>query len=372
MKHRAGILLVVFGLIAGFFLSASAQSTSNKGTDFWLAYGNHVAGFSQVIGQEMVVYITSDVSTSGNLEVGGTSIPFQVSANAITNVTVPQNAYIGNSEGKINDKGIHITSLLPIVVYAHIYDQSVSGATLVLPTNTLGKDYFSLNYEQISNSLNSHSFFFVVATEDNTEIIITPSVNTQGNLKAGVASAPIKLNKGEIYQVFGIETSRLGSTTKGGDLTGTRIQSISTTSEPCKKIAVFSGSGKMAIGCLNANGSAGSADNLFQQVYPTASWGKSFITVPSKDRNYDVYRIFKSDPNAVVKLNGSVIPAASFVNNFYYEFAGQVVNYVESDKSIQVALYAVTQGKSINCTNVPGDVGDPEMIFLNPLGKSVV
>lgn len=319
----------------------------------------------------MVVYITSDVNTTGVMEVGGASIPFQVTANAITNVTVPQSAYIGNVESKISNKGIHITALLPIVVYAHIYDQAISGATLVLPTNTLGKDYYSLNYEQISNSPNSHSFFFVVATEDNTEIEITPSVNTQGGLKAGQASAPIKLNKGEIYQVFGIQTSILGSTTKGGDLTGTRIRSISTNSEPCKKIAVFSGSGKMAIGCLNAAGLAGSADNLFQQVYPTASWGKTFITVPSKDRNYDVYRIFKSDPNAVVKLNGTIISSTSFINNFYYEFPGQSVNYIESDKAIQVALYAVTQGKSIDCTNVPGDVGDPEMIFLNPLEQTL-
>jgi gliding motility-associated-like protein len=330
-----------------------------------------VAGYSTIIGQDMVVYITSDVSTSGVMEVGGTSIPFQVTANAITNVTVPQTAYIGNIEGKVSNKGIHITSLLPIVVYAHIYDQSVSGATLVLPTNTLGKDYYSLNYQQISNSLNSHSFFFVVATEDNTEIIITPSVDTKGGLKAGVASAPIKLNKGEIYQVFGVQTSQIGSTTQGTDLTGTRIQSISTTSAPCKKIAVFSGSGKIAIGCLSAGGLAGSADNLFQQAYPTASWGKSFITVPSKDRNYDVYRIFKSDPNAVVKLNGTIIPSASFVNNFYYEFPGQSVNNIESDKAIQVVLYAVTQGKSINCTNIAGDVGDPEMIYLNSLEQTL-
>ena len=95
------------------------------------------------------------------MEVGGASIPFQVTANAITNVTVPQSAYIGNVETTISNKGIHITSLLPIVVYAHIYDQAVSGATLVLPTNTLGKDYYSLNYEQISNSPNSHSFFLL-------------------------------------------------------------------------------------------------------------------------------------------------------------------------------------------------------------------
>lgn len=384
MKHFSGILLIIFGLLAGIFLNASAQSTSNKGTDFWVAYGNHVAGYSPVIGQEMVVYITSDVGTSGVLEVGGTSIPFQVTANAITNVTVPQTAYIGNIEGKVINKGIHITSLLPIVVYAHIYDQSVSGATLVLPTNTLGKDYYSLNYEQISNSPNSHSFFFVVATEDNTEIEITPSIDTQGGLKAGIKSNIIKLNKGEIYQVFGVESksisrlvrNNLGQnvtqyTTHGGDLTGTRIRSISTGSEPCKKIAVFSGSGKIAVGCLDAEGYAGSADNLFQQVYPTASWGKNFITVPSKARNYDVYRIFKSDPKAVVKLNGTVIPSTSFVNDFYYQFPGQTVNNIESDKPIQVALYAVTQGKSINCTNVPGDVGDPEMIFLNPLEQTL-
>ncbi len=371
LKQLSGKLLVIFGLIFGLSSFAVAQNTSNKGTDFWLAYGNHVAGYTTTIGQDMVVYITSDVSTSGVMEVGGTSIPFQVTANAITNVTVPQTAYIGNNEGKVSNKGIHITSLLPIVVYAHIYDSAVSGATLVLPTNTLGKDYYSLNYQQISNSLNSHSFFFVVATEDNTEIIITPSVDTKGGLKAGVVSAPIKLNKGEIYQVFGVQTSQIGTTTQGTELTGTRIQSISTTSAPCKKIAVFSGSGKIAIGCLNAGGRAGSADNLFQQAYPTASWGKSFITVPSKDRNYDVYRIFKSDPNAVVKLNGTIIPSASFVNNFYYEFPGQSVNSIESDKAIQVVLYTVTQGKSINCTNITGDVGDPEMIYLNSLEQTL-
>ncbi|SDL63819.1 gliding motility-associated C-terminal domain-containing protein [Daejeonella rubra] len=371
MKHLSGILIVILGLIFGLTSFVSAQTASNKGTDFWLAYGNHVAGYTATIGQDMVVYITSDVSTSGVMEVGGTSIPFQVTANAITNVTVPQTAYIGNIEGKVSNKGIHITSLLPIVVYAHIYDQAVSGATLVLPTNTLGKDYYSLNYQQISNSPNSHSFFFVVATEDNTEIIITPSVDTKGGLKAGIASAPIRLDKGEIYQVFGIQTSAIGSTTQGTDLTGTRIQSVSTTSEPCKKIAVFSGSGKIAIGCLNAAGLAGSADNLFQQAYPTASWGKTFITVPSKDRNYDVYRIFKSDPNAVVKLNGTIIPSTSFVNNFYHEFSGQTVNNIESDKAIQVVLYAVTQGKSINCTNVAGDLGDPEMIYLNSLEQTL-
>jgi gliding motility-associated-like protein len=348
-----------------------AQNASNKGTDFWLAYGNHVAGYATPIGQEMVVYITSDISTSGNLNVGGVDIPFSVTANNITNVKVPQTAYLGNQEGKVSDKGIHITSIKPVVVYSHIYDSSISGATLVLPTNTLGKEYYSINYEQISNDNNSFSFFFVVAVEDNTQIVITPSVNTLGGLQAGVASKPISLNKGEIYQVFGTKTTT-SNPFRGTDLTGSTIKSVSTGNNTCKKIAVFSGSGKISIGCLQPNnGTAGSADNLFQQVYPTATWGNSFITVPSKNRNYDIYRVFKSDPTATVKLNGAVIPSSSFTNNLYYDFPSQGVNYVESDKTIQVIQYAVTQGKSINCVNVNGDVGDPEMIFLNPLEQTL-
>jgi gliding motility-associated-like protein len=357
-------------LIFGLSSFVSAQTASNKGTDFWLAYGNHVAGYSTIIGQDMVVYITSDVSTSGIVDVGGVNIPFTVTANTITNVTIPQSAYIGNTEGKITNKGIHITSLKPVVVYAHIYDASVSGATLVLPTNTLGKEYYSINYEQISNSNNSFSFFYVVAVEDNTEIDIIPSVNTLGGLVAGVP-ARISLNKGDVYQVFGTKTS-ITNPFRGTDLTGSIIKSVSTGNEICKKIAVFSGSGKISIGCLNTNGTAGSADNLFQQVYPTATWGKTFITVPSKNRNYDIYRIFKSDPSAEVKLNGSVIPSSNFTNNLYYDFPSKdVTNYIDSDKKIQVIQYTVTQGKSINCTTISGDVGDPEMIFLNPLEQTL-
>ncbi|HXH98664.1 MAG TPA: PKD domain-containing protein [Sphingobacteriaceae bacterium] len=379
IKHLRSLLNVTFlaiFLCLGNIGHTNAQGTSNKGTDFWLAYGNHVAGYSPVIGMDMVVYITSDVNTTGIMNVGGVDYPFTVLANSISNVKVPQNAYIGNSEGIIKNKGIHITSANPIVVYAHIYDSSVSGATLVLPTNTLGKEYFSINYTQESNQANSNSFFFVVAVEDNTQIVITPSVNTLGGLQAGVQSTPISLNKGEVYQVFGTRTSTTNPF-KGTDLTGTIIKSVSSSSEPCKKIAVFSGSGKISIGCLNAptvtfpNGTAGSADNLFQQVYPTATWGKTFITVPSKNRNYDVYRIFKSDLNAVVKLNGNVIPPSNFTNNLYYDFPSQAVNYIESDKAIQAIQYAVTQGKSINCAPISGDVGDPEMIFLNPLEQTL-
>ncbi len=366
----------------GSVCQTKAQGTSNKGTDFWLMYGNHVSGYrpNQNNWQQMAMYITSDVSTTGTVEIPGINytLDFSVIANQVTVVQIPRSAYIGGTEGKFN-KGIHLKSARPVVAYAHIYDNSVSGATLVLPTNTLGKEYYSLNFTQKANALDSYSFCAIVAVEDNTQVIVTPSVPTQGGWAAGVAQT-INLNKGEVYQILGLENSQVDLTpnaqtrsyyTTGGDLTGTTIKSVAAAGQSCKRIAVFSGSGKMSIGCLSSGGAPGAADNLFQQVYPTSTWGKSFVTVPSKNRNYDIYRIFKSSPNAVVKLNGVVIPNTSFVNDFYYQFDSQQTNYIESDNAIQVVQYQVTQNRTINCTSSTGDLGDPEMIYLNPLEQTL-
>ncbi len=344
------------------------QSTSNKGTDFWLGYGNHISTGN------MVLYLTSDVNTTATVTIPnlGFSQTVSITANVVQFVDIPTTAHL-IAEGK-SLNGIHLTSLKPIIAYAHIYQNSVSGATLVLPVNTLGKDYYSINFKQISNSVNSASWFFVVAVEDNTKVEIIPSQTTQGGWAANSVNV-VSLNKGEIYNVMGTFTNA-GTSSSGVDLTGSKIKSIST-SGSCKKIAVFSGSSKIAINCLSytlpasGNPNPGSADNLFQQVYPTATWGKNFITIPQSERDFVIYRVLKSDPSAIVTLNGAVIPNGSFINNFYYEFASKQTDIISSDKPIQTVQYAVTQGKSLTCGTVAGDVGDPEMIFLNPLEQTL-
>lgn len=362
-----------------------AQNTSNKGRDFWLGYGNHVRGFlnpeepKAFNTQRMVVYLTSDVNTTATVEIGGLnySKSYEVKANDVTIAEIPQAAYL-TDDGKYK-LGIHISAEKPIVVYAHIYNQNVSGATLVLPTNTLGKDYYSINYTQESVEDNSYSYFFVAAVEDNTEVEIIPSKNTKGGWQANTSHI-VNLNKGDVYQVLGAEGSKQeiysdvlppGSPRQykyfNLDLTGSRIRSISTNSAPCKKIAVFSGSGKTSIGCKD---SLNSGDNLYQQVYPTAVWGKHFITIPLESRDYDIFRVLKSDPTAKVFLNGALIDNQLFENNLYYEFSSRDINEIESDKPIQLVQYAVTTGNTLNCGyKYEGLRGDPEMIFLNPIDR---
>ncbi|WP_299287337.1 PKD domain-containing protein [uncultured Mucilaginibacter sp.] len=346
----------IFYLLLMLAFAGSVFAQTNKGTDFWVAYMDNVRGVTSNSSCQMSLYLTSDISTSGTITVadGSYSTSFNVTANQVTEVVMPQSAFLG-TEGQ-SLKGIHITAANPIVVYAHIYASNVSGATLVLPVNTLAKDYYSINYTQRSNEGNSYSAFVVVATEDSTMVEVTPAATL---LSGKAANVPFTLNlkKGELYQ--GLSAT---------DLTGTRIRSVSSGTNVCKRIAVFSGSSKIYIG----NGLTTSSDNLFQQVYPTASWGRNYVSAPLSHRPYDTFRIIISDPSTKVTLNGSVLSNASFTNGFYYEFNSTTPNVISADKPIQVVQYAITQTNSSPVTPPPGaDVGDPEMIYLNPIEQIV-
>lgn len=351
---RLGVFFCAVALLLCSYSYVLAQNTTNKGTEFWTAWMDHVNGVTGAAGSQMSLYITSDANTTGQVEVadGSFSQPFTVTANQVTTIDIPKTAFLGNNDGQLY-KGIHITSQRSIAVYAHIYASSVSGATLLLPVNTLGKDYQSINYTQLSNSgVNnpSYSALMVIATEDNTTVEITPAAALISGHPAGTPFT-VSLKKGEVYQ-------GLSST----DLTGTRIRSISSANGACKRIAVFSGSSKLYIGSPNIT-----SDNLFQQVYPTASWGKNYLTVPLASRSYDVFRIIASDPTAHITLNGNPVSYSAP----YYEFPSQQPNVISSDKPVQVVQYAVTQGNGLGGTRYGEAIGDPEMIYLTPIEQGL-
>ena len=350
------LLLIVLALVC-IKPGLKAQDLSNKGKDFWIGYGNHVRMFNGGNQLEaMQLYITSDVNTTGTVSIAsiGFSQSYTITANQITTIDIPRSAAL--MDHGLFDHGIHVTAAKPVVVYSFIYVNAQSGATVCLPTNTLGREYYSVNFDQISNEANSASYFFVVAADTGTTTVeITPSANTKGGQPAGVPFL-ITLKQGQIYQVLGTTSNNTGV-----DLTGSKIRSINT-GAGCKRIGVYCGSGKIAIGC---NG-PGSSDNLYQQMYPTSTWGKKYITLPGMVNSFNYFRIAKSDPSATVSLNGSIIPSSQFTNGFYYQFINNQPNVIESDKPILVAQYFTTQGCAGN-----GSPGDPEMIYLNPVEQTI-
>ena len=333
-----------------------SQDFSNKGKEFWIAYSYHV-GMQNPPAPTMTLYITSDVNTNYTVEIFGvTTIQTgSISAGQVVSVIVPT-AYMLTAGGLYTGKTIRVTTDKNSVVYAYITRSAVSGATVCLPTPVLGKEYYSMNFTQVSNEPNSNSFITIVAVEDNTTVEITPTANTTNGWAAGSTNS-VTLNKGQIFQVLGT-----AGNTNGVDLTGSVIRSVASGSGGCKRIAVFSGSGKISIGCPNP----GTSDNLYQQLYPTGSWGLKYLTVPSYSRPTNFYRIIRKTLSTNVYVNGALIPSASFVNGLYYEFSNSSGNEIHATEPISVAQYFTTQGCSGN-----GTPYDPDMIILNPVEQNI-
>ena len=342
-------------LLALAFCQVVAQDLSNKGKDFWVAYAGHIDGTTS----RMALYITSDQNATGVVDINGSTIPFNVTANQVTTVqltnsSTPGNslAYNGQVEGIGAKKGIHITADKPVAVYAHILNAARSGSTLVLPTNVLGKEYYVASYKSTTSATNRRSQFNVVATMDNTTVQITPTqADGNGSHPANVPFT-ITLSKGDVYQYQSDE-----------DLTGTYIKSIGSTGTSCQPIAVFSGSTFASMGCS----SAGTGDNLYQQLFPFGSWGKVYYTAPFISRSYDIFRILIQDPTEPVYVNGVALSASTLIAGRFYEINTQGNNtprIITSGKPICVLQYLITQG----CDGVQSD---PEMVVLNPIEQTL-
>jgi gliding motility-associated-like protein len=364
MRKYILAILVLIASLPGF-----SQDFSNKGKDFWVGYGYHQV-MTAGNGQEMVLYFAADLPTNVTVSIPGLgySQSYTVPANSVT-TSLPLPKAAGGTDARLlnastapENKGIHIVADKPIVAYAHIYNQSVSGATILFPTNTLGKEYYSINYKNVSNTGGANCWFYVVAADTGTTTVeITPSANAIGH-PAGVTFT-VNLTQGQVYNVMGELTSNVNPFT-GEDLTGSVVRSIASGTGGCKRIAVFSGSGRISITC---NNNSSSSDNYMVQAFPKTAWGKKFLTTTANAPNArNIYRICVSDPTTVVKING-VITGLPLLSNFYYELPiDNASNLIEADKPITVAQYFTSQGA---CSN--GNTTDPEVIYLSPVEQNI-
>ncbi|MBK7289473.1 MAG: PKD domain-containing protein [Chitinophagaceae bacterium] len=365
-------------VLAALFCQSNSygQDFSNKGKEFWVAYGYHASTTTN----QMVLYFAAEQTTNVTVNIPGVGYTqnYVVPANTtIASAAIPragaQDVRLLAESTIPEDKGIHITSDYPIVAYAHIYNGSVSGATILFPKNTLGKEYYSVNYENISNVSGANCWVYVVAADTGkTTVEITPSAQTI-NHPAGVPFT-VNLTQGQVFNLMGYYDD---ATNRGVDLSGTKIKSIASGSGACKKIAVFSGSGRISITC---NGSSSSSDNYIVQAFPQTAWGKKYLTVPSVGYNvtagnttslpaFNIYRICVSDPTTVVSINGSVT-GLPLINNFYYEIsATNLPQLIEADKPVVVAQYFPSRA---NCGNPnPAGDGDPEVLYLSSVEQNI-
>ncbi len=358
------------GILFFSIITHAQPQKSNKGKEFWLGYGHNVLFTQAGNTQNHVLYLSAEAPANVTISVNGTSwsrtvaVPANtVDASIIIPKTGPEDARILN-EGLIT-KGIHILSDTPIVVYAHQQGNVSSGATMLMPVETFGYTYYSLNFTQLSNYPDSYSWFYVVAAENNTRIQITPSDSTEGGWLPN-QTYTVNLNKGELYNVFGKKTGNY----TGKDMSGSKIVSVPGADGTCHAVAVFSGSSRNII-CSQGNG----GEVMQQQIFPANAWGTRYLTYHTvMNPNGDItgpflnyYRVAVRKPGTIVKRNG--IPLTGLINNFYYEFTSDSGDYIEADAPILVAQYALSYNQCSGIIDPP--LGDPEMLFLSPVEQGV-
>ncbi len=360
---RKLLILTVFFTAFLSAINLNAQDFSNKGKDFWVGYGYHQV-MTTGNGQEMVLYFATDAVTTVTVEIPliGYSITYNnIPANtSFTSNPLPKTGFEDArllTEG-LSRTGIHITSDKPIVAYAHIYNASVSGATLLFPTATLGKEYYSVNYEQVSNAPDANSWVYAIAVDTGiTTIEIIPSATTLTHNPNEAFT--VDLEQGQIYNLMGVLQPGTAPY-RGVDLTGTKISSITSSNGSCKRIAVFSGSGRISVSCLNG---AASSDNIIVQAFPKNAWGRKYLTVPTSSLPTNFYRVCIQEPGTVVSVNG--VPLTGLVGGFYYQFSTDQPSVIEANNPIMVAQVMTSQNQ---CGN---GMGDPEVIYLSPVEQNI-
>ncbi len=249
--------------------------------------------------------IAPAANISGTVTCGaiGFSANFTVQSGQVTTIQLPDTAAIKDSDIVHVDQAVLIHADGPVTVYALNTGLTTgdiatsSDGFLAFPEHSLGVDHIIMANAGIGSQ------FTVVGCEDNTTVTITPTIDIVSGILQGTSSngshpagVPfnVTLNRGDVYQL------RHGLI-DDGDFTGTTVVG----SAP---IAVFGGDL-----CGEVPFSVQYCDHMVEQLMPTEAWGRSYQSMPFKERLAEVYRFLASEDDTEVIVNREDPPGSGNV-----------------------------------------------------------
>ncbi|HEX8616410.1 MAG TPA: IPTL-CTERM sorting domain-containing protein, partial [Thermoanaerobaculia bacterium] len=238
-----------------------------------------------------------------------------------------------NANDTVEDKGVHVTSLDPIVVYGSNQRSFSGDAYLALPVDALGTQYMVLAW---GSGLGAGTALSVVATQNDTDVTITPAANAASR----IAGEPfvLTLQQGQTYTL---------SASGGVDLTGSTVVAD-------KPVVVYGGHSCGLVPDANTD----FCDSLIEQMFPVSTLGTSFVTVPHAGRTSGyVVRVLASQNDTAVSIGGVVV--ATIDAGEVYETSLLASASITTTRPVTVAQYAKGY-KSDNMT------GDPHEMLILP------
>ncbi|MDR1860980.1 MAG: IgGFc-binding protein, partial [Bacteroidales bacterium] len=174
-----------------------------------------------------------------------------------------------------NNKTVHITSTVNMSAYVINYAKgsiAKADATMLVPTQWLGKDYYHMGYRPASGQQDSWS---AIATQNST------SIYENGTLLGTI-------NAGYVWAKTGAPNV---------ELVGTHVTAD-------KPIAFFSATNDVGIPYPWA-----AYDNLLEQMHSTEKWGEHFF-VPRSEQSHTRVRIMAKESGTNLTIPGIVINTA--------------------------------------------------------------
>lgn len=319
--------------------------TTTEGTDFWMGFMENI---HDPPGTPAVLQLGFSANEIASVTVEGPrqnySYTFTVQVGETATVEMPIDDFMPKAMGQFG-MGIHITSDVKISVYALNKRALSADAAVILPTNALGDDYVVFTHKEVYGL---ESEVLLVATEDDTKIEVIPSQDLFNGVSANEAFV-VTLSQGETYQLKSNE-----------DLSGTVVRSVSSNEAECKNFAVFGGTKMTFVGSCGAN-----ADHLFEQMFPTSTWGQEFLYVPYASRTGgDMLKVGAKEDNTVVSVQGMNPITLDAGEVTLVSRALDGVRQITADKPVSMAQFARSQ----ECDN---QQGDPFMIMLSPMEQRI-
>lgn len=227
-----------------------------------------------------------------------------------------------------------------------------------LPTDALGTNYIVVTYNsdgsflggQLSGS-STPSQFVIIATENNTEVEIIPSVPTYVNKNN---QQKITLQKGEAYLV----QADITQNNTRNDLSGTIVKSN-------KPIALIAGHQRARIP-IGVN--VQSRDCLLEMLPSVNAWGRNAIVVPfaqhpsiTSNSYKDLFRIMAGSDNTQIFIDGQFY--GTLKQGKYYELELTNPWFIEASGPILVAQYK----KTAQVQGGDNSQSDPLMMITPPV-----
>ena len=357
-----------------------------EGNDFWLAFMN-IGAFDpdqpteegeEGEGDEDIkqtlklnVVVTARERMTIFVQAGTYSRSFSVNANQTYVLSLPTQStyylnqyYLSQSEEEpIGDQkrkqGVHVYAaendkdkVFSCYLYARLGNSgnTLRDASLVYPTKFLGKEYMIQTYPEDIAATE----FAIVATEDDTQVRIKPSVTTAGGHSS---SFSVKLKKGEAYLVAS-QSVELGATDVV-NLSGTTICSNN-------PIAVFSGNQKAMIPYQEGY----TEDFMVEQALPVSQWGTEFyISLMEQTReNHALITALENGTVLTVKsYNSQTREVESSDINLS---AGQTTPYIQMYDELYTERY-ITSTKPVLCNTFMTSAAANLFTTIDPLSGKV-